>query len=110
MTRTAHKKSKPAPKRDANDAKRGGGKQKQNKEIAVPENHRDITKLSDDIRQQFKDSLLLLDKKKIQRIAQRYFTIDETQKGTSVISNKANLEKANIQLKEEGRQLNLFKI
>ena len=72
--------------------------------------YRDIIKLDDDTRQQFKDSLLLLDKKKIQRIAQRYFTIDENQKGTAVISNKANLEKANIQLKEEGRQLNLFKI
>lgn len=72
--------------------------------------YRDIIKLGDDIRQQFKDSLLQLDKRRIQIIAQKYFTIDETQKGTSVISNKANLEKANIQLKEEGRQLNLFKI
>ena len=72
--------------------------------------YRDIIKLDDDTRQQFKDSLLLLDKKRIQKIAQRYFTIGENQKGTAVISNKANLEKANIQLKEEGRQLNLFKI
>ncbi len=72
--------------------------------------YRDIIKLDDDIRQQFKDSLLQLDKRRIQIIAQKYFTMDETQKGTSVISNKANLEKANIQLKEEGRQLNLFKI
>ena len=72
--------------------------------------YRDIVKLDDEIRQQFKDSLLQLDKKRIQIIAQKYFIIDETQKGTSVISNKSNLEKANIQLKEEGRQLNLFKI
>ncbi len=72
--------------------------------------YRDIVKLDDDIRQQFKDSLLQLDKRRIQIIAQKYFTIDETQKGTSVISNKSNLEKANIQLKEEGRQLSLFKI
>ncbi len=72
--------------------------------------YRGITKLDDDIRQQFKNSLLQLDKKRIQDIAQKYFTIDETQKGTSVISNKAALEKTNAQLKKEGRQLNLFKI
>ncbi|MCP4671576.1 MAG: peptidase M16, partial [Desulfobacula sp.] len=72
--------------------------------------YRDITKLDNDIRQQFKDSLLQLDKKRIKDIAQKYFTMDEAQKGISVISNKANLEKANAQLKEEGRQLNLFKI
>ena len=72
--------------------------------------YRDITRLDDDIRQQFKDALLKLDKKAIQTIAQKYFTIDETCKGTSVISNKANLEKANEQLKKEDRQLSLFKV
>jgi presequence protease len=72
--------------------------------------YRDITKLDNNIRQQFKDSLLQLDKKRIKLIAQKYFTIDETQKGVSVISNKTNLEEANLQLKKQGRQLNLFKI
>ncbi len=72
--------------------------------------YRDITKLDDDIRRQFKDSLLKLDKKRIQDIAESYFTIDESQKGTAVISSKASLEQANIQLASEEKQLNLFKI
>ncbi|SDU62197.1 insulinase family protein [Desulfobacula phenolica] len=72
--------------------------------------YRDITKLDDDIRRQFKDSLLKLDKKRIQDIAESYFTINETLKGTAVISSKASLEQANIQLSLEEKQLNLFKI
>ena len=72
--------------------------------------YRDITKLDDDVRQQFKDSLLQLDKKRIKNIAQKYFTIDEKQKGISVISSKTNLEKANSQLEKENKQLKLFKI
>ncbi|MCK5695057.1 MAG: insulinase family protein [Desulfobacula sp.] len=72
--------------------------------------YRDITKLDDDIRRQFKDSLLRLDKKRIQSIAKKYFTIDEAQKGTAVISSKTKLEEANTQLNAEKKQLNLFKI
>ena len=72
--------------------------------------YRDITKLDDDIRRQFKDSLLRLDKKRIQSIAKKYFTIDETQKGTAVISSETKLKEANIQLNAEKKQLNLFKI
>ncbi|NOX35382.1 MAG: peptidase M16 [Deltaproteobacteria bacterium] len=72
--------------------------------------YRNIIKLNDDIRRQFKDSLLRLDKKRIKTIAKKYFTIDESLKGTAVISNKANLEKANIQLEAEKKQLKLFKI
>jgi Zn-dependent M16 (insulinase) family peptidase len=72
--------------------------------------YRNITKLDDDIRRQFKDSLLRLDKKRIQRIAKKYFTIDEAQKGTAVISSKTKLEEANKQLNAERKQLNLFKI
>ena len=72
--------------------------------------YRDITKFDDNIRRQFKDSLLQLNKKRIQNIAKKYFAIDETQKGTVVISNKANLEEANIQLMAEEKQLNLYKI
>jgi len=72
--------------------------------------YRDITKLDDDIRQQFKSVLLQLDKKRVKDIARKYFSIDETQKGISVISNKTNLDKANVQLEKQGRQLKLFKI
>jgi len=72
--------------------------------------YRNITKLTDQIRRQFKDALLGLDKKQIQTIAEKYFNIDEAQKGTAVISNKTLLEKANKQLVQEGKALNLFKI
>ncbi|MBW2654023.1 MAG: hypothetical protein JRC91_03550, partial [Deltaproteobacteria bacterium] len=70
--------------------------------------YRDITKLDDNIRQQFKDSLLRLDKKRIQTIAKKYFTIDERQKGTAIISSRTNLERANKQLFK--KPLTLFKI
>ncbi len=69
--------------------------------------YRDITKLSDDIRQNFKNTLLDLDKKQIQKIAETYFNVDESKKGTAVISNQANLEQAN---KEMEKPLTLFKI
>ncbi|MCP4022830.1 MAG: peptidase M16 [Desulfobacteraceae bacterium] len=73
--------------------------------------YRDITQLSDEIRQQYKDSLLRLDKKRIKQIAQKYFTIDEAEKGTAVISGKTKLEQANEKLESMGRQLlTLFKI
>ncbi len=72
--------------------------------------YRDITKLDNNIRKQFKDSLLRLDKKRIRKIAQQYFTMDETQKGTAVISSKTNLEQANKELMKEEKRLNLFKI
>ncbi len=72
--------------------------------------YRDITKLSHEIRRKFKDNLLQLDKKQIQNIAQKYFDIDDTQKGTAVISSKASLEEANKQFSQEGKQLNLLKI
>ncbi|MCF6249595.1 MAG: peptidase M16, partial [Desulfobacula sp.] len=69
--------------------------------------YRNITKLNDDIRQNFKDALLRLDKKQIQRIAATYFKVDDSKKGTAVISNKANLEQAN---RDMERPLTLFKI
>ncbi|MBC8439535.1 MAG: insulinase family protein [Deltaproteobacteria bacterium] len=72
--------------------------------------YRDITKLDDTIRQQFKDSLLQLDKKRIRIIAEKYFIIDESLKGTAVISSKKILEQANLQLGAEEKQFNLFKI
>ncbi len=72
--------------------------------------YRDITRLSDDIRKRFKDSLLQLSKSRIQEIAQKYFAVDDTQKGTAVISSRENLEQANAQLEKEGKQLKLIKI
>lgn len=72
--------------------------------------YRDITKLSDDIRKQFKDALLGLDKKQIQAIAHRYFTVDDSQKGTAVISNRQHLETANAEQEKQGRRFKLFKI
>ena len=41
-------------------------------------------------------------------IAKKYFTIDEAQKGTAVISNKANLEAANLELEKEGKAIDLL--
>ena len=73
--------------------------------------YRDITRMTDEIRQQFKDSLLRLDKKRIQEIAQRYFGIDEDQKGISVISSKTLLETANEALEADKQApLRLVKI
>ncbi|MCP3874983.1 MAG: peptidase M16 [Desulfobacteraceae bacterium] len=72
--------------------------------------YRNITKLDDNIRQQFKDALLKLDKKRIQDIAQKYFTINDDLKGTAVISNKTSLEQANKKLESTKKQLTLFKV
>jgi Zn-dependent M16 (insulinase) family peptidase len=69
--------------------------------------YRDITKLDDNIRRKFKDSLLALTKKRIQDIAQIYFAVDDSLKGTAVISNKAALEEAN---KGNRQPLDLFKV
>lgn len=67
--------------------------------------YRDITHLTNDIRQHFKDTLLQLDKNRIQEIADTYFTIEEDQKGISVISSKALLEEANKALEADNRPL-----
>ncbi len=73
--------------------------------------YRDITKLSDEIRQQFKDSLLQMNKKRIQSIAQKYFSIGEDKKGSAAISSKTKLEQANKTLVEKSRKpLELFQI
>ncbi len=73
--------------------------------------YRNITKLSDEIRQHFKDSLLRLDKQQIQEIANTYFTLGEDQKGVSVISSKTLLEAANQTLVAENLEpLRLNKI
>ncbi len=72
--------------------------------------YRDITRLDDSIRRRFKDVLLGLDKKRVQAIAQTYFSIDDNQKGTAVIASQKSLEQANAQLATGGKPLNLFKI
>jgi presequence protease len=73
--------------------------------------YRDITSLNDDIRQKFKDSLLKMDKSRIQTIAKKYFSIDESQKGSAVISSKTKLDMANQTLVENSKQLlQLFQV
>ena len=73
--------------------------------------YRDIAKLTNEIRQKFKDELLQLDKERIQRIARRYFALDSQQSGISVISSKSLLEQANKTLEAEGQPpLELIKI
>jgi Zn-dependent M16 (insulinase) family peptidase len=65
--------------------------------------YRNIAKLTNEIRQQFKDELLKLDKQRIQRIATRYFDLDSQNTGISVISSKSLLEQANKTLEAEGQ-------
>ncbi len=77
---------------------------------AIKAFYRDIVKLDDNIRQEFKDSLLKLDKKRVKNIAERYFTIDNSRKGTSIISSRSSLEKASEQFEKNARRLKLCKI
>ena len=73
--------------------------------------YREIARLTDDIRQQFKDQLLQLDKPGVQAIARRYFDLADRQAGVSVISSRALLEQANQTLEKAGHApLKLHKI
>jgi presequence protease len=73
--------------------------------------YRDIARLTDEIRQRFKDQLLLLDKHRVQTIARRYFELDPRQIGISVISSRSLLDQANQTLEKRGHPpLALFKI
>ncbi|MFN2357715.1 MAG: insulinase family protein [Desulfotignum sp.] len=73
--------------------------------------YREIAKLTDEIRQKFKDELLTLDKQRIQAIARRYFDLDSLKTGISVISSKSLLEQANTALESDGQPpLQLMKI
>jgi presequence protease len=73
--------------------------------------YRDIARLTDEIRQRFKDQLLLLDKHRVQTIARRYFELDPRQIGISVISSRSLLDQANQTLEKQGHPpLALFKI
>ncbi|EMS78102.1 insulinase family protein [Desulfotignum phosphitoxidans] len=65
--------------------------------------YRDIARLTDEIRRQFKDQLLQLDKNRVQAIAQKYFDLDGRQAGVSVISSKTALEQANLTLEKSGQ-------
>lgn len=60
--------------------------------------YRDILMLTDERRKKFKASLLKLDKAKIQGCADRYFKVEESSKGTAVISGKEALDAANQEL------------
>jgi Zn-dependent M16 (insulinase) family peptidase len=65
--------------------------------------YRDIARLTDEIRRQFKDQLLHLDKGRIKAIAQKHFDLDKRQAGVSVISSKTALEQANQVLEKAGQ-------
>lgn len=73
--------------------------------------YRDITRLTNDIRQGFKDTLLRLDSARVRDIARRYFSVQDDAKGVSVISSQAMLEAANRELEADGQApLTLYKI
>jgi presequence protease len=73
--------------------------------------YRDIARLTDEIRQQFKDQLLKLDRRRVQAIAARYFDLKGQPAGISVISSKTALEQANQTLENAGQApLALYKI
>jgi len=72
--------------------------------------YRQILGLTDEKRRQFKQALLDLNKESIIKAAERYFNVDEAQKGTAVISSREALEAANQNLKPGEKELALFKI
>ncbi len=72
--------------------------------------YRDIVNLSDEKRKQFKTALLKLSKNDIVKVADKYFNVEESQKGCAVISSREKLEEANQNLKQEERELKLCKI
>ncbi|MBI9088629.1 MAG: insulinase family protein [Desulfobacterium sp.] len=72
--------------------------------------YRDILKLTDDKRKQFKAALLKLDKGVIQGCAQCYFKIEASKIGTAVISGQDLLDAANQELAEGQRPLELHRI
>jgi Zn-dependent M16 (insulinase) family peptidase len=65
--------------------------------------YRDIARLTDEIRRQFKDQLLQLDKNRVKAIARKYFDLDGRRAGVSVISSRTELEKANRILEKAGQ-------
>ncbi|MCD4743502.1 MAG: insulinase family protein [Desulfobacteraceae bacterium] len=75
---------------------------------AIKAFYRDIVGLSDEIRENFKQTLLKTTKEKIKDAADKYFdSYDSKDKGTVVISSKEMLEKTNKDLKKGQK---LFKI
>jgi presequence protease len=73
--------------------------------------YRNIARLTHEIRQQFKDQLLKLDKPLIQAIARRYFDLAGRKTGISVISGSSLLDQANQALEKDGQApLDLFKM
>jgi hypothetical protein len=73
--------------------------------------YRNIARLTDDIRRQFKDQLLQLNKDRVTAIAEKYFDLKDRQAGVSVISSRTSLEQANQVLEKQGKPpLRLYKI
>jgi len=73
--------------------------------------YRDIARLTDEIRRQFKDQLLHLDKHQVKAIAEKHFDLDGRRAGVSVISSRTELEQANQVLEKAGQPpLALYKI
>lgn len=72
--------------------------------------YRNLLKLTDERRQQFKASLLQLNKAVIQTAAEKYFMADSIQKGCAVISSREKLEEANRDNGNGHRPLDLFRL
>ncbi len=72
--------------------------------------YRQLLGLTDDKRRKFKQQLLELNKQSIINAAEKYFTVDESEKGTAVVSSKEALEAANNNLKAGEKKFVLLKI
>jgi Zn-dependent M16 (insulinase) family peptidase len=72
--------------------------------------YRDKVGLTDETRKNFKKALLAVDRQKVTTVARKYFTADDKNKGTAVISSREKLETANNTLTPGGKPLNLMKI
>lgn len=67
---------------------------------------RKMVGLSDEIRLAYKEKLLSISRKEIQKVAETYFNPDTMKSGIAVISGKEQLEAANLQLKDSPLSLN----
>jgi Zn-dependent M16 (insulinase) family peptidase len=70
--------------------------------------YRKIISLTDDMRLRFKSRLLSLTRDQVIQAAEKYFNINETQKGVAVISGEEKLKSANEKLSES--HFELFRI
>ncbi|OQY02363.1 MAG: peptidase M16 [Desulfobacteraceae bacterium 4572_130] len=77
---------------------------------AIKAFYRDVLNLTDEKRKNFKFSLLELNKKTIQKIAEKYFNLENSEKGTAIISSKDKLEQENMNLESHKKPFELFEI